>query len=189
MKNIAILASGEGTNAENIISYFKKNKTVNVSLLIYNKKEAGAAKRAERMGVKTEYRSKKDFEDSVEIISLLKNNEIDVIVLSGFLLLVPEYLLKAYPNKILNIHPSLIPKHCGKGMYGMKVHQDVVDSRDRQTGITIHIVDENFDTGTQLFQASCAVAPEDSPLEVAQKVHALEYKYFPEVIENFCLNL
>ena len=189
MKNIAILASGEGTNAENIISYFKKNKTANVSLLIYNKKEAGAAKRAERLGIKTEYRSKKDFTNSAEILSLLAGEKIDVIVLSGFLLLVPQYLIKAYPDKILNIHPALMPKHCGKGMYGMKVHQDVVDSGDKETGITIHIIDEKFDAGTQLFQASCSVNPEDSPEEVAQKVHTLEYKYFPEVIEKFCLNL
>lgn len=186
MKNLAIFASGEGTNAENIIRYFENSGTAKVTLLVYNRKEAGVRLRAERLGVRTEYIPKSMFGDSDRVLGALRGANADVIVLAGFLLFVPEYLLEAYHNRIINIHPSLLPLHGGKGMHGIHVHEDVLACGDKETGITVHVADAQLDHGCVLFQAKCPVERGDTPEDVAARVHKLEYAYFPEVIERFC---
>lgn len=186
MKTIAIFASGEGTNAENLINYFKDSSTVKVAVVVYNRKDAGVKLRAERLGVPTEYVPKSLFADKDYVLPLLRRYGTDVIVLSGFLLLVPEYLLEAYPNKVLNIHPSLLPKHGGKGMHGLHVHEDVLRCGEKESGITIHVCDSHLDRGTTLFQAKCQVERDDTPETLAARVHKLEYAFFPEVVERFC---
>lgn len=186
MKNLAIFASGEGTNAENIIRYFENSGTAKVTLLVYNRKEAGVRLRAERLGVRTEYIPKSMFGDSEKVLATLREANTDIIVLSGFLLFVPEYLLEAYHNRIINIHPSLLPLHGGKGMHGIHVHEDVLACGDKETGITVHVADAQLDHGCVLFQAKCPVERGDTPEDVAARVHKLEYAYFPEVIERFC---
>lgn len=186
MKNIAIFASGEGTNAENIIRYFENSGTAKVTLLVYNRKEAGVRLRAERLGVRTEYIPKSMFGDSEKVLATLREANTDIIVLAGFLLFVPEYLLETYHNRIINIHPSLLPLHGGKGMHGIHVHEDVLACGDKETGITVHVADAQLDHGCVLFQAKCPVERGDTPEDVAARVHKLEYAYFPEVIERFC---
>lgn len=186
MKNLAIFASGEGTNAENIIRYFENSGTAKVTLLVYNRKEAGVRLRAERLGVRTEYIPKSMFGDSDRVLGALRGANADVIVLAGFLLFVPEYLLETYHNRIINIHPSLLPLHGGKGMHGIHVHEDVLACGDKETGITVHVADAQLDHGCVLFQAKCPVERGDTPEDVAARVHKLEYAYFPEVIERFC---
>lgn len=186
MKNLAIFASGEGTNAENIIRYFENNGTAKVTLLVYNRKGAGVRLRAERLGVRTEYIPKSMFGDSEKVLATLREANTDIIVLAGFLLFVPEYLLETYHNRIINIHPSLLPLHGGKGMHGIHVHEDVLACGDKETGITVHVADAQLDHGCVLFQAKCPVERGDTPEDVAARVHKLEYAYFPEVIERFC---
>lgn len=186
MKNLAIFASGEGTNAENIIRYFENSCTAKVTLLVYNRKEAGVRLRAERLGVRTEYIPKSMFGDSEKVLATLREANTDIIVLAGFLLFVPEYLLETYHNRIINIHPSLLPLHGGKGMHGIHVHEDVLACGDKETGITVHVADAQLDHGCVLFQAKCPVERGDTPEDVAARVHKLEYAYFPEVIERFC---
>lgn len=186
MKNLAIFASGEGTNAENIIRYFENSGTAKVTLLVYNRKEAGVRLRAERLGVRTEYIPKSMFGDSEKVLATLREANTDIIVLAGFLLFVPEYLLETYHNRIINIHPSLLPLHGGKGMHGIHVHEDVLACGDKETGITVHVTDAQLDHGCVLFQAKCPVERGDTPEDVAARVHKLEYAYFPEVIERFC---
>lgn len=189
MKNLAIFASGEGTNAENIIRYFENSGTAKVTLLVYNRKEAGVRLRAERLGVRTEYIPKSMFGDSEKVLATLREANTDIIVLAGFLLFVPEYLLETYHNRIINIHPSLLPLHGGKGMHGIHVHEDVLACGDKETGITVHVADAQLDHGCVLFQAKCPVERGDTPEDVAARVHKLEYAYFPEVIERFCQGL
>ena len=189
MKNLAIFASGEGTNAENIIRYFENSGTAKVTLLVYNRKEAGVRLRAERLGVRTEYIPKSMFGDSEKVLATLLEANTDIIVLAGFLLFVPEYLLETYHNRIINIHPSLLPLHGGKGMHGIHVHEDVLACGDKETGITVHVADAQLDHGCVLFQAKCPVERGDTPEDVAARVHKLEYAYFPEVIERFCQGL
>jgi len=186
MKNLAIFASGEGTNAENIIRYFENSGTAKVTLLVYNRKEAGVRLRAERLGVRTEYIPKSMFGDSEKVLATLREANTDIIILAGFLLFVPEYLLETYHNRIINIHPSLLPLHGGKGMHGIHVHEDVLACGDKETGITVHVADAQLDHGCVLFQAKCPVERGDTPEDVAARVHKLEYAYFPEVIERFC---
>lgn len=186
MKNLAIFASGEGTNAENIIRYFENSGTAKVTLLVYNRKEAGVRLRAERLGVRTEYIPKSMFGDNEKVLATLREANTDIIVLAGFLLFVPEYLLETYHNRIINIHPSLLPLHGGKGMHGIHVHEDVLACGDKETGITVHVADAQLDHGCVLFQAKCPVERGDTPEDVAARVHKLEYAYFPEVIERFC---
>lgn len=185
---LAIFASGNGTNAQQITEYFSGSPDVNVNVIIYNKRDAYVAVRAERLGIESHYFNKRSFLESDEVLSFLKQREIDYIILAGFLLLVPQNLLTAFPNKIINIHPALLPKYGGKGMYGHNVHEAVVANHENETGITIHIVDSRYDCGTTLFQARCAVLPTDSTDDVAAKIHLLEKKYFPKVIEAFVLN-
>lgn len=181
-KNIAIFASGSGTNAENIIRYFQENDSVRVSLVVSNKSDAYVLERAHRLQIPSEVFLKEDWISGEHILNLLREYRIDFIVLAGFLLRVPEVLLHAYPDKIINIHPALLPKFGGKGMYGARVHEAVVAAGERESGITIHYINERYDEGDTVFQAKCSVLPEDTADDVAKKVHALEYKYFPEII-------
>lgn len=183
-KNIAIFASGSGSNAENIIRYFEGNEGINVRLIIANKSDAYILQRAENLGVPALVFLKKDWETAENILAALREYDIDFIVLAGFLLRVPDALLHAYPNKIINIHPALLPKYGGKGMYGDRVHQAVVAAGDTESGITIHYINEEYDEGEMIAQFKCTVNPNDTYEEVATKVHALEYEHFPKVIEE-----
>ena len=186
-KNIAIFASGSGTNAENIIRYFQKNDSIRVSLVLSNKSDAYVLERAYRLGVSCSVFTKEDWIAGDEILAVLQEAHIDFIVLAGFLVRVPDLLLHAYPNKIINIHPALLPKFGGKGMYGDRVHEAVVAAAEKETGITIHYINEHYDEGSIIFQATCPVLPDDSPESVAKKVHVLEYEHFPFVIEDLVL--
>jgi phosphoribosylglycinamide formyltransferase-1 len=183
MKSIAILASGSGTNAENIINYFKNSESISVTLVLSNKKEAKVLERASRLGIPNRSFDKNDFIATDEVLNLLKENA-DYVILAGFLWKIPAKIVEAFPNKIINIHPALLPKYGGKGMYGMQVHNAVVENREKQTGITIHYVNENYDEGAIIFQKSFEVLESDSPEDVAEKIHQLEYEYFPNVIEK-----
>src|SRR5690554_428334 len=184
MTNIAIFASGNGSNAEIIISYFSVSSTIRITLLVSNKKEAYVHTRAKALEIPSCTFSKAEFDGGVPVLDALRRYDIDFIVLAGFLLKVSQPLLDAFPGRILNIHPALLPKHGGKGMYGDRVHQAVVDAGDTESGITIHYINENYDEGDILFQATCDVLPTDSADDVAKKVHELEYLHFPEVIEK-----
>jgi len=182
--NIAIFASGSGTNAENIINYFANNKFVNISLILSNKKEAYVLERAKNHSLASFIFNKNQFYNSTEVLDLLKKKKIDFIVLAGFMWLVPENLIKNYPSKIINIHPALLPKYGGKGMYGNNVHKAVVENKERESGITIHFVNEHYDDGTIIFQAKCEVEEFDTFEDVANKIHLLEYEHFPKIIEH-----
>ena len=183
-KNIAIFASGSGTNAENIIRYFQENDLIRVALVLSNRSDAYVLERAHRLQVPSEVFLKEDWVSGEQILALLHEYHIDFIVLAGFLVRVPERLLHAYPDKIINIHPALLPKFGGKGMYGDKVHQAVVAAGEKETGITIHYLNEHFDEGEVIVQYRCPVLPQDTAEDVAKKVHALEYEYYPQVIER-----
>ena len=178
-KNIAIFASGSGSNAENIIRYFQKNDSVQVSLVLSNKSDAYVLERAHRLGVPSNVFPKEDWIAGDEILAILQEYRIDFVVLAGFLVRVPDLLLHAYPDKIINIHPALLPKFGGKGMYGDRVHEAVVAAGEKESGITI---------GNTIFQATCPVLSTDSPDDVAKKVHALEYEHFPQIIEQVLNN-
>ncbi len=186
---LAIFASGNGTNAQQIAEYFSDNPKVNINVIIYNKKDAYVAVRAEKLNIESRYFNRRDFMETDNVLSFLQQRGVDYLILAGFLLLVPENLLKAFPDKIINIHPALLPKYGGKGMYGHHVHEAVVTNHEPVTGITIHIVDHRYDCGTTLFQARCAVSPTDTPDDVAAKIHLLEKEYFPRVIESVVLSL
>ena len=185
---IAILASGNGTNAQQIAEYFAKEPEVNINVIIYNKKDAYVATRAKNLGIESRYFNRHDFLETDNVLVFLQERSIDYVILAGFLLLVPQNLLNAYPNRIINIHPALLPKYGGKGMYGHNVHEAVVANKETETGITIHIVDQHYDRGTTLFQARCAVEPDDTADDVAAKIHLLEKEYFPRVIESVVMN-
>jgi len=184
MKNIAIFASGSGTNAENIINYFQNNRNVSFPLILANKPDAYVLERAKRLGVPSGVFNRDTFYNKDDILHQLQAISTDLIVLAGFLWLVPTNILKAYPNRIINIHPALLPNYGGKGMYGMRVHEAVRASGDKETGISIHYVNEKYDEGEIIFQARCAVEESDTPESIAMKVHALEYEHFPVVIEQ-----
>jgi phosphoribosylglycinamide formyltransferase-1 len=189
MKNIAVFASGSGTNAENIIKYFSNRKSAKVSLILSNKREAYVLKRAEAHGIKSVFFERNDFYDSGKVLKLLLENKTDFIVLAGFLWLVPLNILDYYQGKIINIHPALLPKYGGKGMYGDKVHKAVIQNLESESGITIHYVNSVYDDGDIIFQTRCKVDKTDTPETLASKVHALEYRYFPEIIEEILLKL
>lgn len=179
-KKIALFASGSGTNAQKIIEYFSDNELVVVDSLWSNKKEAYALERARKFQIDTFVFTKEEFNNGILVVEKLKERDIDLIVLAGFLWLVPVNLIQSFP--IINIHPALLPKYGGKGMYGMKVHQAVVDNKEKESGISIHYVNEEYDDGKIIFQAKCVVDAGDTAEDVAQKIHKLEYRYFPEVI-------
>lgn len=184
MTRIAIFASGSGTNAENIIKHFASNEKIEIACVVTNKKDAFVLKRAENLNIESKFFSKEDFFDSTNVIKYLIEKKINFIVLAGFLLKIPQNIINLFPQNIINIHPALLPKFGGKGMYGDNVHKAVVESKETETGITIHYVNENYDEGAIIFQEKCPVLETDTYEDVAKKVHALEYTHFPIVIEN-----
>ena len=184
MRNIAIFASGSGTNAEKIIKYFSNRKTGKVTLVLSNKREAYVLKRAEMNNVRSFFFERADFYNSEKVLDTLLKNKIDFVVLAGFLLLIPENILNSFKGRIINIHPALLPKYGGKGMYGERVHQAVLANSESESGITIHYVNRFYDEGDIVFQAKCKVLPGDTSESLALRIHALEYEHFPEVIEK-----
>ena len=184
MTRIAIFASGSGSNAENIIRYFSDNKSVKVVLVLSNKSRSGVLIRAQLHNIPTFIFTKNDLNECSKVHDVLKDYNASMIVLAGFLLKIPLYMIEAYPNSILNIHPALLPKYGGKGMYGMNVHTAVVENKEEKTGITIHYVNENYDEGAIIFQATCDIDEHDLPEDVKTKVQALELRHFPSVIES-----
>lgn len=184
MKRIAIFASGSGTNAQRIIEHFAGNDAVSVSLVLSNNPDAFVLERARKFKVPTHVFDRKCFYETREVLTLLQSENIDLIILAGFLWLIPQYLIKAFPGRIINIHPALLPKYGGKGMYGEKVHKAVIESGDKKSGITIHFVDELYDHGSIIFQATCEIDHDETPGSLANKVHKLEYQYYPLVIEQ-----
>ncbi|WP_108867744.1 phosphoribosylglycinamide formyltransferase [Aquimarina aquimarini] len=184
MKRIIIFASGSGTNAENIIKYFHEQKIAEVTHVFSNNLRAKVLKRAHALGVKALHFDKASFYDTNEVLNVLKDAKPDVIVLAGFLWIFPKKIIDSFPDKVINVHPALLPKYGGKGMYGHHVHEAVVRNKEKESGITIHYVNEHYDEGAIIFQAKTLVSEEDSADDVAQAIHQLEYKYFPAVIEK-----
>ena len=189
MRNIAIFASGSGTNAENIIKYFSNKNSARVSLVLSNKREAYVLKRAATLNIRSVFFDHKELYVTDKVLRYLTLYKIDFIVLAGFLWLVPENILEAYDKRIVNIHPALLPKHGGKGMYGDVVHKAVIANHEKASGMTIHYVNKYYDKGDIIFQAKCKVDPSDTPDTLASKVHALEYEHFPVVIEELVSKL
>ena len=183
-KNIAVLASGSGTNAENIIRYFREKGSACVALVLTNRQNAFVLERARGLEVPCFYFPKSDWENGEAILSVLREHDIDFVVLAGFLARVPDLILHAYPNKMINIHPSLLPKFGGKGMYGDRVHEAVIAAGEEESGITIHYTNEHYDEGAIICQVKCPVLPEDTPDDLAHRIHALEYATYPLVIEK-----
>jgi phosphoribosylglycinamide formyltransferase-1 len=186
MIRIAIFASGSGTNAENIIKYFKNSANIKVARVLTNNASAKVLDRAKNLGVSTTVFSRDDFNNSNTVLKIVKQ-ESDFIVLAGFLWKVPAFIIKEFPNNIINIHPALLPKYGGKGMYGMHVHKAVVANKEKESGITIHYVNENYDEGNIIFQHKFEVLEKDTAESVAEKIHVLEQKNFPKVIEKILL--
>jgi phosphoribosylglycinamide formyltransferase-1 len=184
MNNIAIFASGSGTNAEAIVEHFKKKHLSPVKLIISNNADAFVLERAKKYGIKTKVLTRKQLFEGDFVAQLLIQEEIAFIVLAGFMVLVPESVLNVYKNRIINIHPALLPKFGGKGMYGMHVHEAVIKSGEHESGITIHYVNSEYDKGEIILQAKCKVEPYDTPETLAQKIHTLEYEYYPKIIES-----
>ena len=182
MTHIAIFVSGGGTNAENIIKHFQGSAEVSVDLVLSNRADAYALVRAERLGVKTAVLPRADFNDPAKLLPLLRG--IDFIVLAGFLLMAPPFLTAAYPHRMLNIHPALLPKYGGRGMYGHHVHEAVKAAGETESGITIHYVSDECDGGEIVFQARTPLAPTDTPDDIAAKIHVIEQTHFPRVIEE-----
>ncbi|RTY86685.1 phosphoribosylglycinamide formyltransferase [Flavobacterium sp. RSP15] len=183
MKKIVVFASGSGTNAENIIKYFAKSKLATVQAVFANSSIAKVLDKAKNHGVATNIFTKEQLIEG-EVLRKINTIQPDLIVLAGFLLKFPENIITSYPDKIINIHPALLPKYGGKGMYGMNIHQAIVENNEKETGITIHYVNENYDEGNILFQKKIILSGHETPEEVAYKIHELEQKYFPEVIER-----
>ena len=189
MKRIVIFASGSGSNAEQIALHFKNHKEVSIAWIATNNPQAGVIGRAERLGIPCRIFNRSEFTSENGVLASLQAEKIDLIVLAGFLWLIPAFLVEAYRGRIINIHPSLLPDFGGKGFYGDKVHQAVIDDHRIMSGITIHQVNEHFDKGAIIFQAACHVAPDDTSASLAQKIHQLEHQYFPVVIEKYLSSL
>jgi phosphoribosylglycinamide formyltransferase-1 len=187
-QNIAVFASGTGTNADNLIRYFKETQTANISLIVCNNPNAGVLKVSDRNHIPYMLIEKEKFFRGDGYVAELKNAQIDFIVLAGFLWKLPSTLINAYRNKIVNIHPALLPKFGGKGMYGNFVHEAVLSAKEKESGITIHFVDEFYDNGKTIFQTTCPVYENDTTETLSKRIHELEYKYFPKVIEEVIQN-
>ena len=188
MHRIAIFASGSGTNAEQIMQRFKGHPSIEVSLVLSNKHDAPVLERARKAGVETFTFNRNEFYESKKVLDKLRSKQIDLVVLAGFMWLVPENIIQAFSDRIINVHPALLPKFGGKGMYGMNVHQAVKEAGETETGITIHLVNAEYDKGQVLFQAKCAIDEDDTAESIADKIHSLEYANFPLQIERFILN-
>ena len=193
MRNLAIFASGSGTNAENLINYFSGHPEFRVAVVLCNKPDAFVLQRAARLGVPSVVFNRSQLvctdalteEGLPSVMAILKSYDAFALILAGFLMRIPPHLIEAWPDRIINIHPALLPKYGGKGMHGMHVHEAVVEAKETQTGITIHLVDEQYDHGKTLFQARCDVLPCDTALDVAAKIHLLEQEHFPEVVDDY----
>ena len=186
-KRIVIFASGSGTNTQNLIQYFQQSKFAEVVLVLSNKKDAKVLERANNLNVKSLCFDKKSLSSSEGVLKLLKKAKTDYIILAGFLLKFPEVILNEFPNRVINIHPALLPKYGGKGMYGHHVHDAVVANNESESGITIHYVNENYDEGAIIFRKRVKLTANDTPDSVASKIHKLEYEYFPKVIEELII--
>ncbi|MBP1838497.1 phosphoribosylglycinamide formyltransferase [Formosa algae] len=184
MKRIVIFASGSGSNAENLIKYFKSKSNATVTLVLTNNPHAKVLDRCKKLDISALSFNKVAFTKTNDVLNLLKSAQPDLIILAGFLWKFPEQILKAYPNKVINVHPALLPKFGGKGMYGIRVHDAVVANKETETGITIHYVNENYDEGATIFQATCPVLSTDSSEDVAAKIHELEMEHFPIIVEK-----
>jgi phosphoribosylglycinamide formyltransferase-1 len=185
MRNIAIFASGSGSNAENIIRYFLNHPTIRIDSVWSNRRNAFALERARNLGVEAVYFTREELQNEEKLASDLEARGIELIVLAGFLWLVPPHLIRKFD--IINIHPALLPSYGGKGMYGSFVHQAVIENKEKESGITIHLVNEIYDSGETLLQKRCPVLPDDTPETLAARIHELEYEYFPKAIEDFLL--
>ncbi|HAP70655.1 MAG TPA: phosphoribosylglycinamide formyltransferase [Flavobacteriales bacterium] len=188
MQRIAIFASGTGTNAARIIEYFKGHKTIEVSLVLSNNSKAPVLDKATNADVETYTFNRETFYNTNQVLNKLNSAKIDMVILAGFMWLVPENLVHAYSDHIMNIHPALLPKYGGKGMYGMHVHRAVKEAGETETGVTIHLVNKEYDKGRILAQAKCVIDKKDTPEIIAEKIHALEYANFPVEIERYLLN-
>lgn len=184
MKRVVIFASGSGSNAENLIRFFQNRDNASVIQVLTNNPHAKVLDRCKKLKVSGLSFNKTAFTTTDDVLNLLKVNQPDLIVLAGFLWKFPENILKHFPNKVINVHPALLPKFGGKGMYGMHVHESVVANKETETGITIHYVNEHYDEGAVIFQAKCEVLASDTALDVAEKIHELEMKHFPEVVNK-----
>lgn len=187
--NIAVFASGTGSNTQKIIEYFKGHPQIKISMVACNKPGAGVINIAEKANIPTLMLEKEKFFHGNAYVGELKEREIDFIVLAGFLWKIPTTLIKAYPQKMINIHPALLPKFGGKGMYGHFVHEAVIAAGEKESGITVHFVDEQYDHGKTIFQATCKIADNETPESLAQKIHLLEHAHFAKVIEDAAQNI
>ena len=186
MKNIAIFASGSGSNAQKIAEYFAKSDKINIAIILTNNKEAGVIERAKSLNIPCYLFDREAYKNG-EVLSILTENDIDFVVLAGFLWLVPKQFIEAFPNKIINLHPALLPKFGGKGMYGHHVHEAVIVAGEKESGITIHYVNESYDEGAIIFQGKYKIDENDSAMDIAHKGQVLEHKHFPKVIEEVVL--
>ena len=184
MKRIVIFASGSGTNAQRIAEYFSKNPSISIERIYCNKKDAYVLHRAANLGIPTTIFNRNDFYESDKVVRLIQKDNPDLIILAGFLWLIPDFIIKQFPNKIINIHPALLPKYGGKGMYGSFVHETIIKAGEKESGITIHYVNEYYDEGMTIFQVKCPVKETDTPDALATRIHQLEYQHYPEVIEK-----
>ena len=189
VKNIAILASGAGSNAQKILEHFSDRMDIAVRLIVSNKQEAGVLNIAKVAFIDTFVVTRDSFYSSTDLLVELNKRNIDFIVLAGFLWLIPPYLIQHYPDRIINIHPALLPKYGGKGMYGHFVHEAVHLAKDNHSGITIHYVNEKYDEGSIVFQERCEILPSDQPVDIARKVQVLEHSYYPTVIAQLVSSL
>jgi phosphoribosylglycinamide formyltransferase-1 len=187
-KKIAIFASGEGTNAQNIIEYFRGSEKVKIALIVSNNAGAKVLEKAKNANIPALLVNRNMFYESDSVINTLKNAGIDLVVLAGFLWMIPGNLVKAFPDKIVNIHPALLPKFGGKGMYGMNVHKAVIAAGEKESGISIHFVNEHYDEGKIISQHTCLVEKYDTPETLAERIHRLEHENFPKVIEKLLSN-
>lgn len=186
-KRLVLFASGSGSNVENIINYFHNSPNITIASVLTNKRDAKVIDRCNKLNINALCFNRNAFSKTDCVLNILKALQPDLIILAGFLWKIPENLIQTYPNQIVNIHPALLPKYGGKGMYGMRVHEAVKANNETETGITIHYVNENYDEGAILHQAKTEIKPEDSAEDIAQKIHELEYEYFPKVIEKLLL--
>ncbi len=184
MRRIAIFASGNGTNAENIIKQFFYSESVMVAAVFCNKPDAPVIEKVRRYGIPTVVFNREDFYDTRRVLRDLRDFEVDFIALAGFMWLIPEFLIREYREKIINIHPALLPGYGGKGMYGLKVHRAVIENKEKESGITIHYVNEQYDEGEIIYQHKCEVSVDETPESLAEKIHKLEYEHYPKVIEE-----
>jgi phosphoribosylglycinamide formyltransferase-1 len=189
MKRVAIFASGAGSNAEQLILRFKNSSSIQVSLIVCNKPEAGVLNIAKQHNIDTLLIDKETFFRGDSYLPLFEALKIDWIILAGFLWKIPATLIAHWPQRIINIHPALLPKYGGKGMFGTRVHQAVLEAGEKESGITIHFVDEHYDHGTTVFQATCQVKPTDTVESLSQRIHALEHKHYPKVVEELLTNM